>query len=122
MSFRKAGVLAKALSVTSFRYSGLKALAAPHPTSSDPPLSSGPPFDSSSIPFTVPWTITNRYYTADVHFSAWTVDKLFAELFERQPPTVVFVWFDGEVSLSGHHDETPLLKCECVPALCKPHS
>jgi hypothetical protein len=53
------------------------------------------------VPLTVPWTIANRYYVADVHFSAWTVDRMFVEVFERQPPAVVFVWSEGQVGFGG---------------------
>lgn len=52
---------------------------------------------SPSVPLTIPWTISNRYYIADVHFSVWTIDRLFPELFARQPPAVVFTWFEDEV-------------------------
>lgn len=52
-----------------------------------------------SVPLTVPWTITNKYYVADVHFSVWTVDKVFVELFERESAALVFVWTEGEVGL-----------------------
>jgi len=66
---------------------------------------SRPPFQAEStplslnpsVPLTIPWTISNRYYTADVHFSVWTIDTLFPEVFARQPPAVVFTWFEDEV-------------------------
>lgn len=43
----------------------------------------------------VPWTITNKYYSADVHFAAHTVDGLTPDLV-RDVPAVVFVWVKGE--------------------------
>ena len=52
---------------------------------------------SPSVPLAIPWTISNRYYTAEVHFSVWTIDTLFPEVFARQPPAVVFTWFEDEV-------------------------
>jgi len=43
----------------------------------------------------IPWTITNKYYTADVHFAAYTVQEFNADLLEGVP-AVVFVWTKGE--------------------------
>lgn len=44
----------------------------------------------------IPWTITNKYYSADVHFAAYVVREFCAELLEGIP-AVVFVWTRGEV-------------------------
>jgi hypothetical protein len=53
-----------------------------------------------SVPLAIPWTIANRYYAADVHFSAWTMERLFPDLFDREPPALVFVWSEGQVDLN----------------------
>lgn len=44
-----------------------------------------------------PWTITNKYYSADVHFAAHSVRELSPHLL-KNVPAVVFVWTKGEVS------------------------
>ena len=46
---------------------------------------------------TIPWTITNKYYSANVHFAAHTVVGLSPHLL-KDVPAVVFVWTKGEVS------------------------
>jgi len=73
---------------------GVKSLAAPREEGSPAALVSE---SLPVLPLTVPWTITNRYYVADVHFSVWTGDRVFVELFERESAALVFVWTEGEV-------------------------
>lgn len=43
----------------------------------------------------VPWTITNKYYTADVHFELRPLDG-FAGYLASEVPAVVYVWNHGE--------------------------
>ncbi len=46
--------------------------------------------------YKIPWTITNKYYSANVHFAAHAVSGFSADLLEGVP-AVVFVWKRGEV-------------------------
>lgn len=62
------------------------------------------PSSHTSGPVTVPYTISNRYYSADIHFAAYELQAVHAGLFSldrspdyKPPPAVVFVWIDGEV-------------------------
>ncbi|KAJ7147046.1 hypothetical protein C8R43DRAFT_1011638 [Mycena crocata] len=50
----------------------------------------------------VPWTISNKYYSADVHFAAHTITGL-APHVVRNVPAVIFVWAKGEAY--KHHVE-----------------
>ncbi|KAF7346440.1 hypothetical protein MSAN_01872000 [Mycena sanguinolenta] len=50
----------------------------------------------------IPWTLSNKYYSADVHFAAHTVTGL-APHAVRNVPAVVFVWARGEAY--KHHVE-----------------
>ncbi|KIM40849.1 hypothetical protein M413DRAFT_445631 [Hebeloma cylindrosporum] len=57
----------------------------------------------TSGPITVPYTISNRYYSADIHFAAYEMQAVHAGLFSldgspdyKPPPAVVFAWIDGE--------------------------
>ena len=43
-----------------------------------------------------PWSISNRYYTADVHFALHTVNKVYGAVFEGVPAVIV-AWTKGEV-------------------------
>lgn len=52
--------------------------------------------DLSLTSLTIPWSITNRYYTADVHFAAHTLESLTSH-HVHGVPAVIFVWADGEV-------------------------
>ena len=52
--------------------------------------------DLSSTSLTIPWSITNRYYTADVHFAAHTLESVTSH-HVHGVPAVIFVWADGEV-------------------------
>ena len=47
----------------------------------------------------IPWTIVNRYYTADVHFVAHVIHGISPMMFDKPhtPPAVIYVWVDGEV-------------------------
>jgi len=51
-------------------------------------------------PLTIPWTIVNRYYSAEVHFSVRTVEGLASSpgLLATSAPALVYVWVEGEVS------------------------
>ena len=58
----------------------------------------------TSGPIIVPYTISNRYYSAEIHFAAYELQAVHAGLFSldrspdyKPPPAVVFVWIDGEV-------------------------
>ena len=62
----------------------------------DSPLDS--PLDSEDTCI-VPWTIVNKYYSADVHFQIQTVNDWGAELACWHAPAVIFVWTHGEVRL-----------------------
>lgn len=62
------------------------------------------PLVSSTGPYITPYTLANRYYTAEVHFAAYALDAVFPGLFSldrgpefKPPPAVVFVWREGEV-------------------------
>ncbi|KAF8961482.1 hypothetical protein BDZ97DRAFT_1759853 [Flammula alnicola] len=83
----------------------LKALSGSEPasvhSSVPPPSGSSAPEESGFI--TVPYTLANRYYTADVHFAAYAMQALYPGLFApdrrpdyKPPPAVVFVWVEGE--------------------------
>ena len=48
-------------------------------------------------PVIFPWTITNKYYSADVHFAAHSIRGLSPHVL-KDVPAVVFVWTRGEVS------------------------
>ncbi|KAF8158904.1 hypothetical protein K438DRAFT_2025967 [Mycena galopus ATCC 62051] len=50
----------------------------------------------------IPWTLSNKYYSADVHFAAHTVTGL-APHTVRNVPAVIFVWAKGEAY--KHHVE-----------------
>ncbi|KAJ6559102.1 hypothetical protein DFH09DRAFT_519530 [Mycena vulgaris] len=43
----------------------------------------------------IPWTLSNKYYSADVHFAAHTVKGL-SPYMVQNVPAVVFVWSKGE--------------------------
>ncbi|KAJ2934485.1 hypothetical protein H1R20_g2593, partial [Candolleomyces eurysporus] len=42
-----------------------------------------------------PWSISNRYYTANVHFALHTVNKVYGAVFEGVPAVIV-AWTKGE--------------------------
>jgi hypothetical protein len=44
----------------------------------------------------IPWTLSNKYYSADVHFAAHTITGLSPHVV-RNVPAVIFVWSKGEV-------------------------
>ncbi|KAF8799000.1 hypothetical protein BYT27DRAFT_6887396 [Phlegmacium glaucopus] len=54
----------------------------------------------------VPWTIVNRYYTANVHFLAHVIHGLSPLVFDKphMPPAVIYVWVEGE-SYAKHVEE-----------------
>ena len=47
----------------------------------------------------IPWTIVNKYYTADVHFEPHGFEH-FRALHAVGVPAIIYVWGPGEVSLS----------------------
>ena len=51
--------------------------------------------DSSS---SIPWTIVNKYYTADVHFETHEFEH-FRVQHAIGVPAVIYVWGPGEVGL-----------------------
>ncbi|TFK40862.1 hypothetical protein BDQ12DRAFT_680186 [Crucibulum laeve] len=46
---------------------------------------------------TVPWSIKNKYYSAEVHFASLAIPGLSSHLF-TSVPAVIFIWTKGEVS------------------------
>ncbi|KAJ6585073.1 hypothetical protein B0H19DRAFT_409305 [Mycena capillaripes] len=50
----------------------------------------------------IPWTLSNKYYSADVHFAAHTITGLSPHMV-RNVPAVLFVWSKGEAY--KHHVE-----------------
>ncbi|KAF7365118.1 hypothetical protein MVEN_00383100 [Mycena venus] len=68
----------------------------------------------------VPWTLSNKYYSADVHFAAHTITGL-APHVVRNVPAVIFVWAKGEAykhhverlagDMSGYEPEVSLAVC-----------
>ncbi|KIY46740.1 hypothetical protein FISHEDRAFT_60138 [Fistulina hepatica ATCC 64428] len=50
----------------------------------------------------IPWTLSNKYYTADVHFSAHAIQGFSPHLL-KEVPAVIFVWSHGEAY--KHHIE-----------------
>ncbi|KAF8073743.1 hypothetical protein FPV67DRAFT_1446621 [Lyophyllum atratum] len=60
------------------------------------------PFGSSSGLIKIPWTITNRYYSALVHFAAHAMHGLSPHQVQNIP-AVVFVWSAGESTQSYKH-------------------
>ncbi|KAF7985561.1 hypothetical protein HWV62_3825 [Athelia sp. TMB] len=59
------------------------------------PVASSSPADLSNGTNIIPWTISNRYYTADVHFSLHDA-KAWSSLLAYGVPAVIFVWAHGE--------------------------
>ena len=47
----------------------------------------------------IPWTITNKYYTANVHFEAHEV-RAWSTLLADGVPAVIFLWAQGEARIS----------------------
>lgn len=43
----------------------------------------------------IPWTISNKYYTADVHFELRQIEG-FAGYLASEVPAVIYVWSHGE--------------------------
>ena len=79
---------------------GLKALS----IEGQSPASDGKLNDKTSEENIIPWTIVNRYYTADVHFAAHVIHGMSPMVFDKPhiPPAVIYVWVDGEVRLFIH--------------------
>ncbi|KIM89113.1 hypothetical protein PILCRDRAFT_2400 [Piloderma croceum F 1598] len=59
------------------------------PTATDSPSEIGEPDK------TIPWTITNKYYTANVHFEAREV-RTWSSFLAEGVPAVIFLWAHGE--------------------------
>lgn len=67
-------------------FSGVKAdTSAPIPDQKDP-----------NSERSIPWTIRNKYYTADVHFQAHEI-RYWSSTLADGVPAIIFVWSDGEV-------------------------
>ncbi|KAJ3485891.1 hypothetical protein NLJ89_g11858 [Agrocybe chaxingu] len=80
----------KNISTTSPSPTGVSTTTAPQAVSSD----------VAALAHT-PWTITNRYYTADVHFALLRMEAVTSSIFlagmnRRPPPAIVYVWREGE--------------------------
>lgn len=52
-------------------------------------------FTNSAPSVSIPWTISNKYYTADVHFELRTLEG-FAGYLASEVPAIVYVWNHGE--------------------------
>ncbi|KAL0961451.1 hypothetical protein HGRIS_006396 [Hohenbuehelia grisea] len=55
----------------------------------------GPLIDTPRTVSTIPWTISNKYYSADVHFQVRPVAGFSTHHIQRAP-AVIFVWSKGE--------------------------
>lgn len=71
-------------------------------TSNDKEAASTQNLNLEGSEITIPWTIANKYYTADVHFDAreWKLDSRLTSDVADRVPAVVFVWMHGEVCIS----------------------
>ncbi|GLB38378.1 putative alpha and gamma adaptin binding protein p34 [Lyophyllum shimeji] len=98
----------------------IQSQAASHslPLSSEALNETIPAFDSagSSSGLKIPWTITNRYYSALVHFAAHTMHGLSPHEF-RNIPAVLFVWLQGE-SYKHHISRIAQDLSGCQPEVC----
>ncbi|KAF8158084.1 hypothetical protein B0H34DRAFT_674567 [Crassisporium funariophilum] len=74
------------------------------------------PTPESEAATIIPWTISNRYYTADVHFSLRVIHALSAAEFDhpQPPPAVIYVWVQGE-PYAKHVEELSRLIGEYEP-------
>jgi len=59
----------------------------------------------------IPWTITNKYYSADVHFAAHALHGLSAHQMQSVP-AVIFVWAKGEVCQFFEFNFPQLVTCD----------
>jgi len=50
----------------------------------------------------IPWTIENRYYSADVHFAVHSMRGL-APYVLQNVPAIIFVWESNKVNYSDQH-------------------
>ena len=82
-------------------------------TSADP-LAAG---SSTSIP----WTIANKYYTADVHFEAHEFEH-FRVHHAVGVPAIIYVWGPGEVSLSPFQTPPHWRLISCLADVCVSNS
>lgn len=109
---------------------GVKSLSASLSGSAKPSLESPPQAASSPVSTTrnIPWTISNKYYTADVHFSLYSVHEVQSgalgdggEL--AGVPAVLYVWGAGEVSsvLFPLRVLLVLLICPVILSICLIH-
>lgn len=57
------------------------------------------PLAAGSSSTRIPWTIANKYYTADVHFEAHAFEH-FRVHHAVGAPAIIYVWGPGEVSVS----------------------
>ena len=59
----------------------------------------------------IPWTITNRYYSALVHFAVHALHGLSAHQIQNVP-AVIFVWAKGEVCQFSEFNLPQLVTCD----------
>lgn len=59
---------------------------------------SGETSSSDASASSIPWTITNKYYTANIHFETHTFEQ-FGSHHASGVPAVIYVWSHGEVSI-----------------------
>jgi hypothetical protein len=70
---------------------------------------------------TVPWTIRNKYYSADVHFHLIEYARWDPQSALRVP-AVIFVWARGQVISFGLSISVRLLSPLALPASPPPHT
>jgi hypothetical protein len=78
---------------------GVQTLASARPGAPDPSAATSAG-DAGST--SVPWTIANKYYTADVHFETRQLRE-FASYHAGGVPAVIYVWHRGEARAPAVH-------------------
>lgn len=86
-------------------FTGLQDLASP-PSGDTPATDLSLLDDAPGGLIKIPWTISNRYYSADVHFAVRTMHGMSPHEVQNVP-AVIFVWAQGEVRAS--HPLHPIL-------------
>lgn len=56
----------------------------------------------SHDPVKIPWTIENRYYSADVHFAVYPMRGL-APYILQNVPAIIFVWESNKVNYNDQY-------------------
>ncbi|KAJ7600717.1 hypothetical protein C8J56DRAFT_911093 [Mycena floridula] len=82
-------VISPSLDLISDLISKIKAIPSKTPQNDPNPIV---PIENGT---SIPWTISNKYYTASVHFSAHTIKGLAPHVL-KDVPAVVFVWAQGQ--------------------------